>query len=229
MRLNLRLTGTTEPLGFNHLHFLTGCIHKWLGKNALHDGLSLYSFGWLQGAVAKNGHPGFPGGHLTFRRGATWRISFYDDAAAKRLLDGIMREPEVCAGMRVFEAREQPTPALSGCYRFKTDGGPVLARRTRADGSREYLLAGDDQADEALTRVLRRKLEEAGFTGEHLEATAQFDRMYDGARPKLIEIKGTKHKGSLCPVVVTGTPEAVRFAWTVGAGDLTGSGFGALR
>jgi CRISPR/Cas system endoribonuclease Cas6 (RAMP superfamily) len=27
---------------------------------------------------------------------------------------------------------------------------------------------------------------------------------------------------------VEGTPEAVQFAWTVGAGELTGSGFGAL-
>jgi CRISPR/Cas system endoribonuclease Cas6 (RAMP superfamily) len=30
-------------------------------------------------------------------------------------------------------------------------------------------------------------------------------------------------------VVVEGTPEAVRFAWTVGVGELTGSGFGALQ
>jgi CRISPR/Cas system endoribonuclease Cas6 (RAMP superfamily) len=30
-------------------------------------------------------------------------------------------------------------------------------------------------------------------------------------------------------VVVTGTPEAVQFAWTVGVGELTGSGFGALK
>ncbi len=221
MRLNLRLTGNTEPVPFNHLHRLTGALHKWLGENALHDGLSLYSFSWLKGAEAENGHLAFP-------RGAAWRVSFHDADGAKRLIEGIMRAPEVFAGMRVFEVKEQAVPSFSGCYRFLVDG-PVLARRTRDDGSRAYLLSGDEAADAVLTRILRRKLEKAGFDGTHREAEVQFDRTYRRAHTKLAEVKGTKHKGSICPVVLTGTPEAVRFAWTVGVGELTGSGFGALR
>lgn len=47
MRLNLRLTPNEEPVPFDHVHNLTGAIHKWLGKNDLHDKISLYSFGWL--------------------------------------------------------------------------------------------------------------------------------------------------------------------------------------
>ena len=222
MRLNLKLTANTEPVPFNHLHRLTGCLHKWLGQNDLHDDLSLYSFGWLSGGAAENGHLAFP-------RGAAWRVSFYETEMARRLLDGLMQDPEVFAGLRVFEAKEQAVPALSGSYRFKTDGSPVLARRRRDDGSRAYLLWDDEAADAVLTRTLRRKLKAAGFEDEHLEAEVQFDRTYAGARSKVTEIKGAKHKGSICPVVVTGTPEAVRFAWTVGAGELTGSGFGALR
>lgn len=77
--------------------------------------------------------------------------------------------------------------------------------------------------------MLRHKLEAAGLEGEHLTATAAFDETYHGARTKLVTIKGISHKTSLCPVAVTGTPEAVRFAWEAGAGELTGSGFGALR
>lgn len=221
MRLNLRLTGHTEPVPYDHLHLLTGALHKWLGRNEIHDGTSLYSFGWLQGAAPKNGH-------LTFPRGATWRVSLYEEGMAKRLLAGLLRDPEVFAGMRVFEAQEQPVPAFSGCYRFLVDG-PVIARRKREDGSQDYLLHDDPAADEALTRVLRWKLRQAGFEGEHLEASVQFDRLYPKARTKLATIKGIRHKGSECPVVITGTPEAVRFAWLVGVGELTGSGFGALR
>ncbi len=223
MRLNLRLTGNTEPVPFNHLHRLTGALHKWLGAgNALHDGPSLYSFGWLHGGRSANGHLAFP-------RGATWRVSFYEPDWAKRCLDGILRDPTVLAGMRVFEVKEQAAPAFSGCYRFKTDRAPVIARRTRADGSRQYLLHDDEAADAVLTRVLRRKLKAAGFTGDDLDARVQFDRTYDRACTKLARIKGAAHKGSVCPVVVEGTPAAVRFAWLVGAGELTGSGFGALR
>ena len=222
MRLNLRLTGNTEPVPFNHLHELTGALHKWLGDNQVHDGLSLYSFGWLGGAESESGH-------LIFPQGARWRVSFHDVDLAKQCIDGIMKDPAVTAGMRVFEVKEQQVPSFSGCYRFKTDRSPIIARRRRDDGSREYLLWENEAADAVLTRTLRHKLDAAGFRGEHLGAEVQFDRMYQGARTKLAEIKSVKHKGSLCPVVVTGTPEAVRFAWTVGVGELTGSGFGALK
>lgn len=221
MRLNLRLTGNTEPVPYDHLHHLTGTLHKWLGDNALHDGTSLYSFGWLQKARPRNGH-------LTFPQGADWRVSFHDPDVAKRLIEGIMTDPTVFAGMRVFEVKEQATPAFSGCHRFEV-AAPVIARRDRADGGKDYLLYDDEAAPEALTRVLRWKLTQAGFDGDHLDATVQFDRTYRRARTKLATIKGIRHKGSECPVVVTGTPEAVRFAWTVGVGELTGSGFGALK
>jgi CRISPR-associated endoribonuclease Cas6 len=222
MRLNLRLTGNTTAVPFDHLHHLTGTVHKWLGDdNTEHDSLSLYSFSWLGGAKPQNDA-------LTFPRGATWFLSFHEPEAAKRLLNGIMREPEVAFGMRVFEVQEQAVPQFSGCYRFKV-AGPVVARARREGGGREYLMWNDVDAAEALTRVLRHKLEAAGFTGEHLDTTVQFDQTYPGARSKLVTIKGISHKASLCPVVVTGTPEAVRFAWEVGAGELTGSGCGAVR
>ena len=222
MRLKLYLTGNTAPVPYDNLHQLTRTLHKWLGRNnGLHDALSLYSFGWLQGAIPQNGH-------LTFPRGAMWQLSFYDPGAAKQVLAGILRDPEVAWGMRVHEVREEAVPAFGGVHRFKVDG-PVLARTKRPDGSRAYLLWNDRAADEAITQVLRRKLVAAGFDGAHLEAEVAFDRTYPKARTKLAEIKGTKHKGSECPVIVKGTPESVRFAWLVGVGELTGCGFGALK
>ena len=224
IRLNLRLTANDEPVPYNHLHRLTGFLHRCIGENELHDRLSLYSFGWLGGGQGAEG-----GGGLTFPQGATWRVSFHDAAHAKRLIDGVMQDPEVFCGMRVFEIKEQEAPAFNGSHRFKTDGGPVIARQYREDGSRKYLLADDEAAGDVMTRVLRRKLKAAGYGEEHRDATVQFDQMYPNAHTRLTEVKGTKHKGSVCPVVVEGTPEAVQFAWTVGVGELTGSGFGALK
>lgn len=221
MRLNLRLTGNAEPVPFDHTHQLTGALHKWLGWNQAHDELSLYSFSWLGGGTPADGALAFP-------RGATWTLSFHDPDAGKRVLDGILRDPTVAHGMRVFEVQEQATPAFSGCYRFKV-AGPVLARARREGGGRDSLMWDDPRAGDALTRVMGHKLRAAGFDGEHLDTTVAFDQAYRGARSKLVTIKGISHRASLCPVVVTGTPEAVRFAWLVGVGELTGSGFGALR
>jgi len=222
MRLNLKLTGNTKPVPFNHLHWLTGRLNRWLVDNAMHDATSLYSFGWLEGAKPRSGALHFP-------RGASWRISFYDASVSNRLIAGILRDPEVFAGMRVFEVQEQATPQFGGCVRFLTDRGPILARQKRDDGTTAHLLYDDEAADAALTRVLRWKLKQAGFGPDHLDAEVQFDRTFQRARTKKCTIKGIHYKASECPVVVTGTPEAVQFAWLVGVGELTGSGFGALR
>lgn len=223
MRLNLRLSGATEPVPFNHLHRLTGALHKWLGaNNSLHDEMSLYSFGWLQGARPRNGHLTFPGG-------AAWRLSFAEPEAARQVIRGILQAPEVTSGMEVFEVQEEATPAFGPFYRFETDGGAILARKERPGGGRAYLLWDDPEADAVLTRVLRHKLKRAGLSGADLAAQVRFDRSYPRPRTRLLEIRGIQHRGSVCPVIVEGTPEAVRLAWLVAVGELTGSGFGALR
>ncbi|HEY4650297.1 MAG TPA: CRISPR-associated endoribonuclease Cas6 [Pontibacter sp.] len=219
MRIQLKLSPNTQAVPFNHLHALTQRLHRWLGPdNDLHDGLSLYSFGWLRGGTARKGA-------LSFPAGATWQISFYNGEATRKLLMGIINQPELFCGMRVYEVRELPTPTFGEHFRFLADG-PIVARQVRPDGTREYLLHDAPAADLALTATLRSKLEKAGLSAEGVSVS--FDRSFLTPRQKLVEIKGIRHKGSICPVVVQGSPEAVQFAWLVGAGELTGSGFGAL-
>ena len=222
MRLNLTLTPSTEPVPYDHLHYLTGALHKWIGPdNDLHDGLSLYSFGWLDGGSGtKNG--------LVFPEGARWRVSFYQPEAAKACLDGILNDPSVMGGMRVAEAKEQRTPSFSEPHTFKVDG-PVLARQTREDGSRAHLTYDDPEADAALTRTLRTKLQAAGVSVDLDAVHIQFDRSYAHPKTKLARIKQTQHRANMCPVRIDAPPEAIQFAWLVGVGDLTGSGFGALQ
>lgn len=223
MRLHLKMTSNSEPIPFEHLGRLTGVLHRWLGENDLHDKTSLYSFGWLKGGQSVEKR------HLTFQRGATWNISFHDAAVAHALCRGILRKPTVFGGMRVYEVQQQPLPAFGGCVRFLTDRSHIIVRKDRPEGGKEYLLYNHPEADAALTRVLRWKLKAAGYEGEHLAATVQFDKTYTKARTRKSTIKGIEHKGSECPIVVTGTPEVVQFVWVTGAGELTGSGFGGLQ
>lgn len=221
MRLHLRLSPNTAPVPFDHLHHLTGALHKWLGENSVHDGLSLYSFGWLKGAKPVKHGLQFPGG-------AGWSVSFLDDDLGDRLRQGIRRDPEALAGMRVYEIRELITPGFGPAARFLVDGA-VLTRRNRDDGGRDHLTYRDEAADETLTRTLRTRLAAAGLDGAHLETTVRFDRSFEKARTKLVTLRGTRYRTSECPVVVEGTPEAVRSAWLVGVGELTGMGLGALQ
>lgn len=226
MRLHFRLSRNSQPCPFEYPHFLTGRVHKWIGDNSIHDGLSLYSMGWLQGG-------GYRGGALHFPQGATWAISAPDTAAGdvflKTIATAALHDPLVCCGMEVVEIRSEPTPDF-GPRRVFRAGSPVLVK-VDAPGRNtpDHLTWEDPRADEALTKTLRHKLDAAGL-GEHsATATVRFDRTYKGSKTKLIRIKNTENRASFCPVIVEGDPGAVQFAWCVGAGHGSGSGFGSLE
>ena len=223
MRLQLKLEkeDSAKPLPFNHQPRLTGAIHKWLGpNNSLHDGMSLYSFGWLRGEKVT-------GKDIYFEKNMTWHISFFDSQYAWQLARGILKDPILMPGIKVEKVLEEPIPMFGEAARFLIDGF-VVARTKRPDGSREYLYWNDPRADVVLTGLLRQKLLLANFGPDHLDVTVEFDRTYRTASKKSTKYRTVNHHGSLCPVIIRGTPEAVRFAYLVGVGDLTGSGFGAL-
>lgn len=221
MRLHLTLTPNTEPVHFNYQHQLTGVLHKWLGENELHDKISLYSFSWLRGRVER------VDGGLNFPNGAKWFVSFWEDEHTEKLKDGILRKPEVILGMNVEKVKEQAIPEFGEDYRFKV-ASPVLVRANQDDGSRKHLLYNDKEADEILTRRMKAKLEAADFNEIEYNISISFDRSYPNPQTKLVDIKGTKLRANVCPVKIEGSPEAVKFAWNVGVGELTGSGFGAI-
>lgn len=250
MRLRLRLTGTSQVVPYDYHHTLTGSLHKWLGPNSVHDNLSLYGHSFLSDAYAK------PDG-LRFPHGASWTVGFHDDGLAQHMLAGIMLDPRVSFGMRVYDVQEEAIPSLGIVQRFFVNGLVIVRQQRSADDAlswsdkeslrrgrkinanqASHLIWSDPKADEALTRVLQWKLRQAGFEGEHLNARMAFDRSYERARTRLVRVPGSvrpdgtrptiSYRGSECPVLVHGTPEAVRFAYVVGAGELTGSGFGAL-
>lgn len=225
MRLYFDLSTNTQPVPFDYPHFLTGTFHRWLGNNDLHDGLSLYSLGWLQGGKAQRGG-------LHFARGASWFISAPDNERGTCLLELVaqaaLQSPEVCCGMEVLQIRAEVTPDFGPRRTFRADS-PILVKGQKSpDGKTPHLLWNDPRADELLTKTLRHKLDAAGL-GEHSEgAIMRFVRDYKGAKTKLVDIKGIQNRANFCPVIVEGPPEVVQFAWNVGAGIGTGSCFGSL-
>lgn len=220
MRLHLYLSPNERPVPFDYQHYLTGAFHKWLGENDLHDRLSLYSLSWLYEGRAR-------GGAIEFPRGAHWFLSLHDESLAGPLVNGALRDPEVCCGMRVIRVEQQATPHFGVRHTFKV-GSPVLAKSKEVDGRVRHYIYSDPEADAALTDTLRHKLDRAGLGEPHNTVTVSFDRTYRTPKTKLVRIKDIHNRASVCPVTVEGTPEAVAFAWNVGVGHGTGSGFGSL-
>ena len=220
MRLHFRLSANQQPVPFGYQHFLVGAFNKWLGRNDLHDKISLYSLSWLYGGRAENDAVQFP-------RGAEWMISLYEESLVPAIIEGALKQPDVCCGMKVVKIIQQETPNFGGFYAFKV-GSPVLVKSKNIGGQVKHFIYSDPEADDALTAALRHKMDVAGLAAEHENVRVRFDRGYAQARTRLIDFKDIKNRVSVCPIIVEGTPTAVQFAWTVGAGHSTGSGFGFL-
>lgn len=222
MRIEIKATVPRGGIEFNYVYKLKGVLHKWTGRDEnLHDAQSFYSFGTLNNSRIVDDK-------LMFNGYVMWQLSFWDIEVAKRALLGMMRDPRMFDGIMVIEARECPTPNFGTSFRFWADS-PILVREKNEQGKPVYLTWDNPHTDDVLTTSFRRKLANAGFTGEDLEAVVTFDREYPKAKTRLIQYKNLQHKANACPVWVHGSPEVLKFAWLAGLGDLTGSGFGALR
>lgn len=220
MRLHFFLSPNERPVPFDYQHYLTGAFHKWVGANDLHDAISLYSLSWLYEGHAR-------GGAVEFPRGAHWFLSVHDESVVEGIVNNALADPEVCCGMRVARIEQQPTPRFGTRHTFKV-GSPVLAKSKEVDGRVKHYIFSDDEADAALTATLRHKLDKARLGAPHNQVDVRFDRTYRTPKTKLVTIKNIRNRASVCPIIVEGTPEAVAFAWNVGVGNGTGSGFGSL-
>lgn len=226
MRLELKLA-CPEPLPFDHLPALKGAFHRWSGHNPeLHENLSLYSYSWLRGGKGSKAGLAFP-------RGATWSISAPDKGLIHTLLAGIVRDPLLHAyGLVVTDAQLRAVPAFEDGQQPFRLLSPVFLKQIMLDEQgnflpSKHLVHNDPLADSVLTAALSHKLERAGLSTAGLSVA--FDRSYATPDIKLFSYKDVKCRASVCPVLITGTAEQLRFAWCVGVGHSTGIGCGALQ
>lgn len=219
MRLYIKMLEAQEKVDFNYQPLLTGCLHKWLGRDNLEHGkMSLYSFSWLQNVdVLKNG--------IKIKNGSQFFLSFHDQSLVKTVVRNIIDNPELFSGAKVFDIHIQETPVFSSKERFLL-ASPVLIKRFDKEKETHYTYM-EEIADEYLTETLKNKADIAGL--DATDTRVYFDKNYHSPKMKIISYKGIKNKVNVCPVIVEGSPEIVAFAWNVGIGNSTGIGFGALK
>ncbi len=221
MRLHLYLAAS-QVVPFDYLPTLKSAFHRWAGHNeALHDGLSLYSYAWLRGGRA--GHGG-----IRFAEGASWFISAPDETLIHALVAGVVRAPALDLGLTVRDVRMQRAPEFAaGEQAFRVASPVFIKHETDRDKPADHLLPDHPLADELLTTTLRHKLQQAGL--DDAGAAVRFDPAFiPTAKTKLFKYKQVQCRGSSCPVLVAGSAEQIQFAWEVGVGHSTGIGCGAL-
>ena len=201
---------------------LKGAFHRWAGHNEeLHDGLSLYFPLWLRGGRGSHGG-------LRYPDGAHWCISAPDPQLIHRLVAAWSGSPTwawacACATAQLlnpptFQDGEQAFRVLSPVF-IKWGNRERPARRPpHLQRPARRRVAHGHPAPQAPPGGL-----------DDTGAAVRFDRKYVGAKTKLFRYNQVPVPRSLCPVVVTGTAEQIRFAWCVGVGHSTGIGCGALE
>ncbi|EJF52129.1 CRISPR-associated endoribonuclease Cas6 [Saprospira grandis DSM 2844] len=224
MRIYLSCSAAKEAVPFGHLPAVVGAVHKWLGpNNDWHGGQALFSFSSLQaGRLSRDKKS------LDFGKGADWFISFYEEEQAERFIAGVQEDQEFISGMRVREMSMQPCPDFEdGTHKFWM-ASPLLLKRPRSQAKGyDFLTYEQEDADALLTEKFRAKLAALGLANQ--EVKLRFLRDHEQAKVRLLKYKGIANKGSLCPVEIKGSAEALRLAWLTGLGNSTGIGFGALK
>ncbi|MDJ0367940.1 CRISPR-associated endoribonuclease Cas6 [Hymenobacter sp. H14-R3] len=221
MRLHVYLSAS-QVVPFDYLPTLKSAFHRWAGHNeALHAGLSLYSYGWLHGGRAGRGG-------IRFAEGASWFISAPDETLIQELVSGVVRAPALDLGLAVRDVRLQRAPEFAASEQPFRVASPVFIKHETEKGKpADHLLPGHALADELLTDTLRHKLRQAGL--DDAGAAVRFDPAFiASAKSKLFAYKQVQCRGSICPVLVSGSAEQIQFAWEVGVGHSTGIGCGAL-
>lgn len=219
MRINFFISPNhTRLVPFNYQQKLVGRLHTWLGENAEHDSISLYSVSWL-------GHGRVRSGALSFPNGTSFFVSSAKDELLADIIEGLQKDTEINWGMRVTSIMPQRAPEFGTSAHFMMQS-PVLIKRKIEDGTQQFYYHTDKEADQYMTETMKAKMAFAGVEGD---ISLRFDRDYHKARIKMATYRGIKNKGSLCPVIAEGDPHCIAFAWNVGIGNSTGIGFGAIK
>lgn len=219
MRIHLKTTPNTEPVLFDYQQKMVGTIHKWIGRNSIHDSISLYSFSWLNQAKVKDNCLHFP-------YGASFFISFYDEDFIKQIVKTILEDPAMFCGMSVVDIRIEAAPDLSQREEFHCASPILIKRKLTNQGIKQYNY-NDKEANSLLKETLLSKMREAGME-EDPSLEIYFDTSFSKKKLKLVSYHGIGNKASVCPVIIKGSPATKQFVWNVGVGNSTGAGFGAI-
>ncbi len=222
MRIKLSLSPNTTTVGFDYQQKLIGVVHKWLGTNSIHDNISLYCFSSLfNGKIGKNGYE--------FHNGAIWILSFYDCQYINQIIKNIFKDATVLNGMSVtdIDILEDIKFDYGDYHRFSLLS-PIFIKRRLQDGNVKFYLFDNEESNKLMVETLKHKMQIAGLE-EDESLDIKFDLDYQAKKTKLVTIHNIKNKCNMCPVLIKGKPETISFAYDVGIGNLTGSGFGVIE
>lgn len=252
LRVNLRLErAVTVPINYQHL--LTGVVYRFLQSADADYARFLHSTGYApEGEAGRRRFKLFCFSPLRARRRriagemlwlgpgeAEWLIASPVEKFLSEFASGLLSAGDLRVGSAVLPiagVETLPAPPIEYSMRFKCLSPLIISRPVAPGSPRTVYLTSDDAV--AFSEGVRRNL--IGKYRAHLGHAPRDDRLelvFDqnylrrlrerGQPPtKLIDIKGSKLRGVLCPFTLTGSTELIGFGYDTGYGEKNSLGFG---
>ena len=235
--------GITLPINYNYQ--LAGIIYRFLAESdpeyasflhnegyaAAEKRFKLFTFSQLMAERRR-----IAGATIHFGSTLTWFVSSPVERFLSHFADTLLTEGRLSIGQHELRIRDVTVPRIphfrSEMY-FRCLSPIVMSTTRERDGERtmHYCLPDDPALSELVRQNLIRKHEAIhGRSPYDDPLTFTFDETYirkrKGRVTRLVDYKGIKIKGIMCPFRVSGSPALIQTGYECGFGDKNSAGFG---
>lgn len=238
--------GITLPINYNYQ--LAGVIYRFLAESDPEYASFLHNEGY---AVAEKRFKLFTfsqlmaerrritGAQIHFGSTLTWYVSSPVEPFLSHFADTLLTEGRLSIDQHELRVRDVTVPRIP---RFRPEMyfrclSPItMSTKRERNGQRvmHYCLPGDPALSELIRQNLIRKHEAIHGRPPHDDTlTFAFDKNYidrrQGRVTRLVDYKGIKVRGVLCPFRVSGSIPLIQTGYECGFGDKNSAGFGMVE
>ncbi len=236
----------TLPINYNHL--LVGAIYRFLSESNpeyadfLHDEgyqaarkrFKLFTFSQLMAERRR-----ITGEQIHFRSTLIWFVSSPIEQFLSHFADTLLTEGRLSIGSHQLKIKDVTIPRLPRFQHemsFRCLSPIVMSAVREDDGKRRthYCLPDDPELSNLIRQNLIRKHEAVHGSAPQNDALKFcFDKAYirrkQGRVTRLVDFKGIKIRGILCPFSVSGSSALIQVGYECGFGDKNSAGFGMVE
>ena len=238
--------GLTLPVNYNYQ--LTGIIYRFLTESNSEYASFLHNEGYLAGQkrfklftfsqlMAK--HRRVMDGKIHFNSPVVWYISSPVERFLTHFADTLLSEGILSIGHSQLQIKDVSVPRPPHFQRemdFRCFSPIVMSTVREHNGRRSmhYCLPEDPAFSHLIRQNLIRKYEAIhGCLPDNDTLNFSFDTSYiqrrRGRVTRLVDYKGIKIRGVLCPFRVSGSPALIKTGYECGFGDKNSAGFGMVE
>ncbi|MDE0638279.1 MAG: CRISPR-associated endoribonuclease Cas6 [Candidatus Poribacteria bacterium] len=184
--------------------------------------------------MAKRRH--ITGEQIHFRSTLTWFVSSPTEQFLSHFADTLLTQGRLSIGqqqLKILDVNIPRTPSFQPNMQFRCLSPIVMSAVRESEGKRRthYCLPDDPELSELIYQNLIRKHEAIHGSAPQNDALKfRFDSAYIKRKQRrvtrLVDFKGIKIRGILCPFQVSGSPALIQVGYECGFGDKNSAGFG---